>query len=219
MDDQKENLAEIDKSLWSRYHKTRSISDRNKLVEQYLPWARHKAFKLIRKRRAGVSVDDYISEAAIGLIKAVEKYDPSHGVRFFAYASQFVYGGIMNYIALCGRYSGWRRDHPQNINLLSLDDDISEYNKQKYSDEIIDKNADNPVDRCQQQELKKFIFQKMPRRDKRLLQMIYYKGMTQGNIAKRLKRSGSSISRIKQEAFGRLKGKPELQEYWLMMVN
>lgn len=65
--------------LWERYHRTHAARDRDELVERFMPLA-HKLAR--RYRRSGEPLDNLTQAAAIGLINAVERFDPSRDVAF-----------------------------------------------------------------------------------------------------------------------------------------
>ncbi len=67
---------------------------RNRIVEKYYPFA----LKIARKfDRHGVDLDDLNQVAALALIKGVERFDPSVGVKFSTYIAPTIMGEIKNY--------------------------------------------------------------------------------------------------------------------------
>jgi RNA polymerase sigma-B factor len=64
---------------------------RNWLVEQHLDLARREAMRFAGR---GEPVDDLVQVARLGILKAVERYDPSVGVPFSAYARPTVAGEL-----------------------------------------------------------------------------------------------------------------------------
>ncbi|HEX5203893.1 MAG TPA: sigma factor, partial [Actinoplanes sp.] len=56
---------------------------RDKAIEAWLPLARHLANRYSGR---GEPTDDLIQTATVGLIKAVDKFDPDRGVDFAGYA-------------------------------------------------------------------------------------------------------------------------------------
>lgn len=49
-------------------------------------------------RRWGLPIEDLIQEGNVGLLKAVERFDPSHGVRLTAYAQYWIRAEIREYV-------------------------------------------------------------------------------------------------------------------------
>ncbi|HET6211784.1 MAG TPA: RNA polymerase sigma factor SigF [Micromonosporaceae bacterium] len=64
---------------------------RQQAIEAWLPLARHLAHRFSGR---GEPVDDLVQTATIGLIKAIDKFDPQRGVEFAAYAVPTIVGEI-----------------------------------------------------------------------------------------------------------------------------
>jgi RNA polymerase sigma factor for flagellar operon FliA len=83
-------------SLWKEYGATRSLEIRRRLIENYLPFlyeiARFVAMKLPRRIR----VETIVSHGTLGLIEAVEGFDPQRGVLFETYAKSRIRGAIFD---------------------------------------------------------------------------------------------------------------------------
>jgi RNA polymerase sigma factor FliA len=83
--------------LWRQWNETRDASVRQQLISTYLPHARMLAAKTYATRtRDDVPFADYYQLACLGLIEAVDRYDPQRGVRFRSYAAKRVVGAILN---------------------------------------------------------------------------------------------------------------------------
>jgi RNA polymerase sigma-B factor len=74
------------------YAQTRDPRVRDRLVARYLPLAHSIARRFDRGNR--VPLDDLEQVAAIGLIKALERYDPGHGAAFSSFAVPTIQGEI-----------------------------------------------------------------------------------------------------------------------------
>jgi len=70
---------------------------RNELIQRNLRLAVSVAKKMQRK---GVDLEDLIQEANIGLMKAVEKFDPSKGFRFSTYAHWWIRQAVGRHIQM-----------------------------------------------------------------------------------------------------------------------
>lgn len=82
--------------LFRKYYQTKNVSIRNKLVvlnEGLAYKAAHTA-----KLYCNESFDDLSQEAFIGLIRAVEDYDPYKGIMFSSYAVPRISGKILQYL-------------------------------------------------------------------------------------------------------------------------
>lgn len=81
--------------LLANYSRTGDIKSRDKIVLQY-----NNLVESIARRFVGACepVEDLVQEGFIGLITAVDLYDPSKGVKFSTYATHFVIGQIKHYL-------------------------------------------------------------------------------------------------------------------------
>jgi RNA polymerase sigma-B factor len=81
--------------LLDRWVKRRDPAARDELVQGLLPLARRLAR---RYDGMGESLDDLVQVAAIGLMKAVDRYDPSHGAPLRAYAERMADGELRHHL-------------------------------------------------------------------------------------------------------------------------
>jgi RNA polymerase sigma factor for flagellar operon FliA len=73
------------------------------LVVAYYPMVQRIARRTRARLPAGVDVDELVSVGVVGLIEAVERYDPARGIPFEAYAKHRVQGAILDSL----RASDW----------------------------------------------------------------------------------------------------------------
>jgi len=90
------------------YRRTRDRALRNELIERHLGIAHHLAR---RYRHRGVADDDLVQVAMIGLLKAVERFDPDRGVSFATFATPTVLGELRRYF----RDSTWAVRVPRQL--------------------------------------------------------------------------------------------------------
>ena len=81
--------------LWLEYRRTRDSALREQLVLQYSPLVVTIADQ-IHRRLPCEDRDDLVSSGMVGLLAAVDRYDPGRCVPFMAYARPRVRGAILD---------------------------------------------------------------------------------------------------------------------------
>ena len=85
-------------NLWDEYHKNGSSAAKEKLILHYAPIVKYVAGRLMVHIGQNVEFDDLVGYGIFGLIDAIEKFDPSKGVKFETYASFRIRGTIIDNI-------------------------------------------------------------------------------------------------------------------------
>ncbi|HTD50429.1 MAG TPA: SigB/SigF/SigG family RNA polymerase sigma factor [Acidimicrobiia bacterium] len=93
---------------FSEFRATRDRDVRNRLIERHLGIAHHLAR---RYRHRGVADDDLVQVAVIGLLKAVERFDPERGTSFASFATPTILGELRRYF----RDSTWAVRVPRQL--------------------------------------------------------------------------------------------------------
>ena len=73
-----------------------TLADKQALIVEYTPLIRLIAQKIAMKLPPNVDLDDLISSGVIGLMDAIEKYDPSRDNQFKTYAEFRIRGAILD---------------------------------------------------------------------------------------------------------------------------
>jgi RNA polymerase sigma-B factor len=94
--------------LFRRYQRDGDLHARRALVERYLPLARNLAR---RYERRGESLDDLVQVASLGLVKAIDRFEPERGLSFSSYAVPTMLGELKRYF----RDSGWALHVPRDM--------------------------------------------------------------------------------------------------------
>src|SRR5216110_1352907 len=82
--------------IWAEFVVTRHSQLRDELVTEYAPLVRFVVSRLGIPPTTLLEADDLISYGLIGLINAIDRFDPSRGVRFEAFASVRIRGAVID---------------------------------------------------------------------------------------------------------------------------
>jgi RNA polymerase sigma-B factor len=107
------NRGREDRALFERYHGKGDPVDREMLVERFLPLARQLAS---RYRNSEEQFDDLYQVACLGLVKAIDRFDPERGIAFSSYAVPTILGELKRYF----RDRTWAVRVPRDLQELSL---------------------------------------------------------------------------------------------------
>ncbi len=102
-----------DLELFREFTASRSRRLRNQLVERHMGLAAHIANRF---RRQGGSDDDLRQVAMVGLVKAVDRFDPDYGAAFSAFAGRTIEGELKRYF----RDRSWAVRVPRGAKELHL---------------------------------------------------------------------------------------------------
>lgn len=86
---------EEEEELWKQYKEKDLLAARQSLIEHYQPLVFREAMKYGLQEAVTL---DLIQEGTVGLMEAVERYDPSLGVAFSLYALHRVRGRMLNFL-------------------------------------------------------------------------------------------------------------------------
>jgi RNA polymerase sigma-B factor len=91
---------ELEQALLIRYHRAGDLAAREELVQRCLPLARDLAR---RYTYTDEPFDDLLQVASLGLIKAIDRFDPDRGAKFASYAAPTILGELKRHF----RDKGW----------------------------------------------------------------------------------------------------------------
>jgi RNA polymerase sigma-B factor len=100
--------APADLLLLRRFSATRCPEVRAQLVERYLPLVRYAANHYARRSEP---FDDLVQVASIGLLKAIDRFDPNNGATFSSYALPTMLGELRRHF----RDRGWAVRPPRTL--------------------------------------------------------------------------------------------------------
>jgi RNA polymerase sigma-B factor len=102
-----------DKLLLRRYHEEGDLQAREQLIEQYMSLVRSLARRYSYR---GEQLEDLVQIGAIGLIKAIDRFDLDRGVELTTYATPNIIGEIKRHF----RDKGWSVRVPRGLQELNV---------------------------------------------------------------------------------------------------
>ena len=84
--------------LWKNYFQTHSIEARNALVEFYTPLVHHFIGPIARRIQFGLEREDLLQVGMVGLMKAIERFDPSSSAAFEHFAGFRIQGEALDFL-------------------------------------------------------------------------------------------------------------------------
>jgi RNA polymerase sigma-B factor len=102
-----------DRMLLRRYHEHGDLQAREKLIEQYMSLVRSLARRYSYR---GEQLEDLVQIGAIGLIKAIDRFDLERGVELTTYATPNIIGEIKRHF----RDKGWSVRVPRGLQELNV---------------------------------------------------------------------------------------------------
>ena len=106
-------LEKNDKVLLRRYHEHGDLAAREQLIEQYMSLVRSLARRYSYR---GEQLEDLVQIGAIGLIKAIDRFDLDRGVELTTYATPNIIGEIKRHF----RDKGWSVRVPRGLQELNV---------------------------------------------------------------------------------------------------
>lgn len=191
--------AEEEKEYLERFSKG-DLEARSKLIEHNLRLVAH----IIKKYYSNTNdQDDLVSIGTIGLIKAVNTFDCSKGIRLSSYAARCIENEVLMFFRN-GRKTAQDVSMNEPIDSDKDGNDLTLMDVMATEDCILD-NLDCKI---KTEQLRKYMIEVLSPRERILIELRYglYGGvpMTQREVAKRLNISRSYVSRIEKKALSTL---------------
>jgi RNA polymerase sigma-B factor len=105
--------AREDRRLLERLHRHGDPAARDALVERFLPLARQLAR---RYQHGGEQLDDLVQVASLGLLKAIDRFDPARETAFSSFAVPTILGELKRHF----RDKGWAVRVPRDLQELAV---------------------------------------------------------------------------------------------------
>lgn len=149
-------------AIWERYKATKDTNLRQQLILQYAPLVKYVVGRMAIGLPGVLDSEDMISHATIGLIDAIERFDPDKGLKFETYAIPRIRGSVLDVIRRLGNYPRGARRKMKEIEAANAaleeqngrppaDEEVAEYlgiSVEDYHRDLLDTNfAIVPLDR------------------------------------------------------------------------
>jgi RNA polymerase sigma-B factor len=102
-----------DEELFAAYHLEGDFDAREALTERFLPFARKLA---LRYSYTDEPIDDLVQVAAVGLLGAIERFEPGRGNKFTSFAAPTILGELKRHF----RDKGWALHVPRDLQERAL---------------------------------------------------------------------------------------------------
>jgi RNA polymerase sporulation-specific sigma factor len=179
--------------LWTAYKCRGNVRSRAQLIEAYQPLV----FKVaMRLRPEDAIAMDMIQEGTVGLIEAVERFDPARGVRFSTFAAYRIRGQILNALrrerSAAGALAAFAA-HPEESPVEHVPDMAAADRLAAVEDAVLLRQIAAAIDR-------------LPEKERRVLRASFFQADGPQRAASELRISLSHFYRLQKQALSRIKG-------------
>lgn len=241
------------KDLWQKFRSSKDPKVREQIVLQYAPLVKYVLGRMALVLPQVLEPDDILSYGVVGLMMAVDRYDPSRGVKFETYAISRIRGAIIDALRsldivprsvrqrtrkLERAYSELEqslgrppRDEEladalgvdlnalgqmigeMNYVILSLDSPLghgADDDELTLMDTTGDQGTVDPLEGLEREEMVKALanaIEALDERERLVITLYYYEGLTLKEIAEVLRVSESRVSQLHARAVLRLRTK------------
>ena len=181
--------------LLTAWFERRDFEARGRLIEEHLPLVRALASRFVRE---GEQLEDLVQVGSVGLIKAVDRYDPRRGTSLTAYAVPTIVGEIRRHF----------RDGTQPLRVPRTQRGLSPVRAvplDAAADMVRDTAAERRLELGEERLLLASGLRRLARRERRIVQLRYFGGLSQRRIAAELGLSQVHVSRLLRESLGKLR--------------
>lgn len=216
MDGTSDSADESMRALWERFRETRAAQLRDRLIERYLPLARTTAARFYRLRSDdSVPFEDYHQYARIGLVEAIDDYDPSREASFETYSSYRIRGAVLNGLGreseIAAQRNFWRTrsqerpEMPASVDEVRANDDAETGVDAEVADDAVLANPHAAVEQVELLSLIGNALEKLPVRERELIRRHYFEQCEFRVIALELAVSPGRVSQLHAQALLRIR--------------
>jgi RNA polymerase sigma-B factor len=189
-------MAAITRELLRSWCEERDPDARKQLIELHLPLVRALARRFASR---GEQFEDLAQVGAVGLIKAIDRYDLERGSSLTAYAVPTIVGEIRRHLRDSTqplRVPRPNGEEPVIVRAVPLDADAPSSR---------DDDAERGLELGEERVLIEAGLRALPRRQRRIVQLHYFANLSQRGIASELGLSQVHVSRLLQDSLGKLR--------------
>ena len=178
---------EEEEELWKQYKEQDLLEARQSLIEHYQPLVFREAMKYGLQEAVTL---DFIQEGTVGLMEAVERFDPSQGVAFSLYALHRVRGRMLNFLR-------------RNGSEVLLDDGEEE---KVFLTEAIPDTAFESADKSVLNMAVSHAVSRLPVKEQDVIRRVYLNEQTAQETAHAMDVSTAYVYRLEKRGIRRLRG-------------
>src|SRR6266581_407752 len=220
--------------LWRGYRRSRDQALRDRLILTYAPLVKYVAGRLGSGLPAHVDEGDLVSYGLLGLIGAIERYDPERDIKFETYAIARIRGAIIDELRALDWVPRSVRARARQIERAigeleaELEDSLTDISRSSIAaldelwsvsgegdqvsllDTLEDPGSIRPAEALDETELREILgdaISRLPEREKLVITLYYYEELTLREIGEVLGVTESRISQLHTKAILRLKAR------------
>jgi RNA polymerase sigma-B factor len=188
------------KRLLRDYHRRGDLAARDRLIQLYLPLVRKLARRHVGR---GEQFEDLVQIGTIGLIQAIDRFKLERGVDLAAFAIPTIDGEIKRHL----RDRAWPIRIPRRLQQLdpTLRARVTELVEGDSEELDRDCALDHGYELGEDRIALARGFRVLDPRERLLLKLAYFEGMSQARIADRVGLSQIHVSRLTRRALGKLR--------------
>jgi RNA polymerase sigma factor for flagellar operon FliA len=223
-------------SYWRKYKQYSDTQARDQLITHFAYLVKITAGRVISNLPPNMERDDLVSAGIVGLIKAVDQFDTTRQVKFETYAIALIRGAILETLREDDWVPRSIRERVKNLedevasalnlepeefqkilvdtgrtSLLSLEDVLigAEGSEKLHLSDVLHDDSAPPSLEAEIHERRRMLgrsIERLPEREKLVIALYYYEGMTFKEIGKVMTISESRVYQLHTQAVIRLRG-------------
>ena len=221
----------LESKLWESYRQDNSTASRLQLVDHYSYLAKVNAVHYFRLRSEDdVEFNDYLQYAMVGLLEAIQRYNPEKGASFSTFANYRIKGALLNGLEKTteqrDQYAFLRRTQRQRVTSITKHRD---HEKGDLFKEMVDvtvelalsfmlidtgflRNEESTADELYEGEVSEmvsnqlcYLVENLPDRERLIIRNHYYHAMSFDELARLLQVSKGRISQLHKQAIQKIR--------------